>query len=169
MLQDEKNNPHSLLGKMVSKDNQHTVERYSNTYEFIFENFINPIFKAAESSQTIPQDICDDWKNNYNPYICPNHLRVKPIRRFFEDNQFQYLRLWVSDVNVRLRNSLIHEKYYIRDDIIHYYYKKQGQIIFETISAQELREANHRNTLRLFTIPVVVALKLIEDENLLDD
>lgn len=157
------------LEKILITDDQTAIDRYKLTFDFMFENFVHPIFKAIEASLKIPRHIYLDWKQNFNPFHCPKHLQLKAIRKIFEQsNKYEPLHIWTSDLNVRLRNSLIHEKYYIRDQIIHYYFMEEGKNQFKEISVKRLKEINAANFMRVFIIPVVIALKLIQDENLLD-
>lgn len=171
-MQDERNlqTDESLnLQKMLKTEDQYAIGRYCNTFDFIFENFINPIFLAVEKSLNIPRNIYLDWKSNFNPMYCPNHLKLKTLEKIFnQDPILNILSLWIANINIRLRNSLIHENYYIKNHVIYYYYRENGLIQFSDIEVKKLKEINAGNFMKLFVIPVVIALKIIEDEKLLD-
>ncbi len=159
----------NLVKKQTKRSDKETIERYFVTWDFILNNFLNPIFYSMLNARMVPRAVHGEYLHRYAPRPFPTHLRLRGLEEYFNDNDFcDPLKIWVQDMNTRLRNCLVHEKYYIKDDVIRYFYKERQTTIFEQITIRELKDLNAKQFVKIMLIPRIIGMKLFDEMEILD-
>lgn len=148
------------IKQSTSQDDKTTIERYMITWDFIFKNFIKPIFIQMNQDNQIP-DIVQTKKNSWRGRYWPNHLIIEAVEVYTKQfDETKILSLLTDDMNTRLRNAIVHEQYYVYKDILYYYYEQNGTAVFQEIKIQDLKEMNSKQFIKILIYPRVIGMHL---------
>jgi hypothetical protein len=175
----ESNKPPDLKAKLLNEGiidlksilqypltNQLALERYMVSFEFFIESFIDPIFKNLKSKKRIPQSVYNKFNSNSSSKFkkkWPNHLKIEAVQFFFENTEkLKPLSPLIEDLDASLRNSLIHESYFIDEQVLHYFqpiYQAKGQFKEKKMDIQRLHIKNTYQIFRSLLLMTLIAMK----------